>query len=562
MSVVIPTAVPIHIIIFHNKYYVIDTAFKLFKSRYSNFKKMSNYFGLDFSTQKLKAVVVDDNLKIIHESEVHFDSQLPEYRTQGGVIKGEKGVVTSPVLLWTKALDLLLDQMQLGGVNFFDIKAISGTAQQHGSVYWQKGARETLQNLDSSHFLHHQLQGSFSLKQSPIWMDSSTTAYCKEMENAIGGPEKMADITGSRAYERFTGPQIAKIIDTKRNAYDSCERISLISSFACSLLLGDYADVDYADASGMNLMDLKSKEWNSVCLNSLKAPDVESKLGKPVPPHTNLGEISKYFVERFGFRPDCQIVSFTGDNPASLAGMRLGKNDIAVSLGTSDTIILSLPEPKTFINGHVLCSPTDPNGYMGLLCFKNGSLTRERIRDLYAQGSWEEFEKLLDSTPRGNFGNVGLYFDNQEILPFLKPGDYRWNSKGEKVIKFASAEIEIRALIEGQFLARRAFAEEIGLNKSEECKIIATGGASNNKSVLQVLSDVFNIPVYVQECGNSAVLGSAYLAKLSLEPSLTYQDIINQLPEPILACTPNKDAAQIYDSMLKRYNILIQSLLP
>lgn len=73
--------------------------------------------------------MVDDNLRIVHESEVHFDTQLPEFRTQGGAVKGEKGVVTSPVLLWIKALDLLLDQMQLGGVSFSDIKAISGTAQ-------------------------------------------------------------------------------------------------------------------------------------------------------------------------------------------------------------------------------------------------------------------------------------------------------------------------------------------------------------------------------------------------------------------------------------------------
>lgn len=176
---------------------------------------------------------------------------------------------------------------------------------------------------------------------------------------------------------------------------------------------------------------------------ALKTPDVELKLGKPKPPHSDLGPISNYFVQRFGFNPACRVATFTGDNPASLAGMRLAERDIAVSLGTSDTIILSLPEPKTFLDGHVLCSPIYDDGFMGLLCFKNGSLTRERIRDAYAQGSWEEFDKLLESTPRGNFGNVGLYFDNQEILPFLKPADYRWNSKGEKLTKFSAPEIEV-----------------------------------------------------------------------------------------------------------------------
>ena len=39
--------------------------------------------------------------------------------------------------------------------------------------------------------------------------------------------------------------------------------------------------------------------------------------------------------------------------------------------------------------------------------WKNGSLTRERIRDESAGGSWDLFNQLLDSTPRGNFGNVG-----------------------------------------------------------------------------------------------------------------------------------------------------------
>lgn len=41
--------------------------------------------------------------------------------------------------------------------------------------------------------------------------------------------------------------------------------------------------------------------------------------------------------------------------------------------------------------------------------FKNGSLTRERIRNNSTEGSWNIFNQLLESTPRGNFGNMGKY---------------------------------------------------------------------------------------------------------------------------------------------------------
>lgn len=69
---------------------------------------------------------------------------------------------------------------------------------------------------------------------------------------------------------------------------------------------------------------------------------------------------------------------------------------------------------------------------------------------------------------------------------------------GEKILKFASLEVEVRALIEGQFIAKRAHAEDFGMRIDKNTKILATGGASINTSILQVMSDVFNAPVYVQ----------------------------------------------------------------
>ena len=53
---------------------------------------------------------------------------------------------------------------------------------------------------------------AFSRPNAPIWQDSSTTRECNELEERIGGPQALADLTGSRAYERFTGNQIAKVM--------------------------------------------------------------------------------------------------------------------------------------------------------------------------------------------------------------------------------------------------------------------------------------------------------------------------------------------------------------
>ena len=64
-----------------------------------------------------------------------------------------------------------------------------------------------LAGLNPGKFLHDQVASFFSLLDSPIWMDSSTSDECQALEEAVGGPLALAEVTGSRAYERFTGNQ-------------------------------------------------------------------------------------------------------------------------------------------------------------------------------------------------------------------------------------------------------------------------------------------------------------------------------------------------------------------
>ncbi|XP_041102764.1 xylulose kinase isoform X1 [Polyodon spathula] len=511
------------------------------------------YLGFDFSTQQLKVVAVDDNLTAVHQNAVQFDTELPEYRTQGGVhVHSDRLTVTSPVLMWVKALDVILGKMKASGFDFSCVKALSGSGQQHGSVYWKEGSRQILQNMSPDKPLHGILESCFAVTDSPVWMDSSTTEQCQHLEQELGGAQRLADITGSRAYERFTGNQIAKIWKTNPGHYKQTERISLVSSFAASLFLGDYAAIDYSDGSGMNLMDISKKEWAQDCLTAV-APGLGGKLGSPLPSVAVLGSVSSYYVQRYGFSPDCKVIAFTGDNPGSLAGMRLQEGDIAISLGTSDTVFLWIQDPRPTVEGHIFCNPVDSQAYMALICFKNGSFTRERIREECAGGSWEEFSKALKATPVGNNGNIGIYFDVMEITP-AAVGVHRVNGENDKVAGFPE-EVEVRALIEGQFLAKRAHAEKLGYKILQGTRVLATGGASSNKDILQVLADVFNAPVYTIDTTNSACLGCAYRAMHGLvaETGVCFAEAVRMAPEPKLAVTPTPGAEKVYERLLKRY---------
>ncbi|XP_061443638.1 xylulose kinase isoform X3 [Rhineura floridana] len=533
------------------------------------------YLGWDFSTQQLKVIAVDEQLRVIHENNINFDKDLPEFGTQGGVcVHNDRLTVTSPVLMWAKALDMILEKMKSDGFDFSRVKALSGAGQQHGSVYWKEGANCILQSLSPDLPLHQSLKSCFSLSNSPVWMDSSTTTQCCFLEKAVGGAQKLADVTGSRAYERFTGNQIAKIYSQNPEVYTQTERISLVSSFAASLFLGAYAPIDYSDvkfgnvklcwsaakSSGMNLLQIREKVWNPACLDAC-APALGKKLGHPAPSSKILGSISPYYIQRFGFNSGCKVVAFTGDNPASLAGIRLAEGDIAISLGTSDTLFLWIKEPKPALEGHILCSPVDPQAYMALLCYKNGSLMREKIRDELASGSWEEFSKALTSTAVGNDGNVGFYFDVMEIIPEAV-GIHRFNTHNNRIPIFPK-EVEIRALIEGQFMSKRIHSEKLGYKILPTTRILATGGASCNKAILQVLSDVFSAPVYTIDTANSACLGSAYRAIHGLveETSVSLTDVVKLAPEPRLVATPMAGVAQVYQPLLKRYMELEQQVL-
>lgn len=259
------------------------------------------------------------------------------------------------------------------------------------------------------------MKDAFSRDRIPNWQDSSTTSECRSLEEAFGGASNLAQATGSKAHERFTGSQIMRFRKSDPEAYSSTDRISLVSSAITTLLCldGEVKGIDESDACGMNLWNMNTPErgWDKKALEVVAGDkegveELERKLGKvEMDAGKVVGKIGRWFVERYGFNKECCVFPGTGDNPATFLSLtceypsfsdsrrrerrervliRLVRpSEGLISLGTSDVVLVSTgvynphPEYHAFFHPAQIASPDQPNSsskdlrYFNMLVYKS-----------------------------------------------------------------------------------------------------------------------------------------------------------------------------------------------
>ena len=164
-----------------------------------------HFLGLDLSTQSISAVILDENRSNVFQHSIRFDDDLPHYHTTGGSVESKEGIVCSPVKMWIEGMALLLDRMKQENIDFSSIKAISGSAQQHATVFWSADEfpHSVYNVFKDPSSVTNDIPG-LSISFSPIWRDSSTVFECNQLS------EKKPAIwwrqtTGSLPTERFSG---------------------------------------------------------------------------------------------------------------------------------------------------------------------------------------------------------------------------------------------------------------------------------------------------------------------------------------------------------------------
>jgi xylulokinase len=321
--------------------------------------------------------------------------------------------------------------------------------------------------------------------------------------------------------------------------------------------------VDAGDGYGTNLADIRSGKWSDKAV-ATTAPGLMKRLPRLLPKDEIVGPVSPYLANRFGFKPDTMIVVGSGDNPCSLVGLGLmGVADIhAISLGTSDTYfgyMIDLQDREN-MEGHIFGAAD--GGFMALVCFKNGSLARETVKNWYGL-SWDDFSRILLDTTPGNDGKIMLPYFLPEITPLvLEPGVRRFGGLTAEDVRG-----NVRAVAEAQVMAMYLHSGWIG--PRPKC-ILVTAGGSENQGLLTIISHVFGAEVRSFEVKESAALGAAIRAAYSFlniqGRPVAWSDLFESVVRPNTKeiIRPLPEAVNVYhrpDGLLSLYEACEKSTL-
>ena len=181
---------------------------------------------------------------------------------------------------------------------------------------------------------------------------------------------------------------------------------------------------------------------------------------------------------------------------------------------------------------------------MSMLCYCNGALAREGVRDEINKSkgitdkSWAEFDKAVDSTQNAGRASpsdpakIGIYFPLPENIPSANEGIWRYTySATDGKIKETQEgwnlpRDDVRAIIESQALSMRMRSEALlspdahNGQKAQPRRLYFVGGGSKNTAIMSVMAKVLGgfEGVYKLDIGsNACALGAAYYAAWALE---------------------------------------------
>jgi xylulokinase len=368
-----------------------------------------------------------------------------------------------------------------------EVKAIGVSGQQHGFVPLDKDGAV--------------------IRPAKLWCDTSTAAECEEIMAKLGGMKKTIRSIGNAVLPGFTA---SKILWLKKNEPKNFQRLATV------LLPHDYLNywltgekvMEYGDASGTALLDVRKRRWSTAVLEAIDE-NLASRLPEVLPSDQPAGNLQASTARQLDLNPGILVSAGGGDNMMGAIGTgNTREGVITASFGTSGTIYACAERPVVDPAGEIAAFCDSTNRWLPLLCTMNVTVATEMVREDF-DWSHERYAAESARIPAGSNGLLLLPYFEGERTPNVPDGTGVWFGVNQKTFEaghFARAAMEGATLGMNYGLRRLA---ELGVKPTQ---IRATGGGARSKVWRQIMADVFNTEVVTLKVGEGAAYGAALQA--------------------------------------------------
>ena len=449
------------------------------------------YVGLDLGTSSLKAIIMEEEGKVVASASRSLDVSRPH-----------AGWSEQNPHHWWRAVDeALISLSQSHPKEMSSVSAIGLSGQMHGLVA-----------LDEAHQV---------LRPAILWNDTRNAAEAAELDQTV--PE-FRSLGGNAVMAGFTAPKAVWLARHEPDIFKQTKYILLPKDYVRLCLSGDCAS-DMSDASGTLWMDVKARRWSEPLLAACEL--TEAQMPRLYEGTEVTGQLREELVQRWGMTGPVFIAAGGGDNASAAVGLGVVKpGDGFVSLGTSGAVFTVTDDfaPAAAQGAHAFCHALPHQWHqMGVILAASDCVSW--LSEITGQSATE----LAALAAAKDHNVTDLYFH-----PYLSGERTPHNDAGARggfigLRRGHDAGDMMLAVMQGVAFAMVDAMDVLTKAGASPEQLIATGGGANNHDWLRLIASLSAYPLIVPEQSDEgAALGAARLAALSTGRSV--EDICQQPP--------------------------------
>jgi sugar (pentulose or hexulose) kinase len=337
---------------------------------------------------------------------------------------------------------------------------------------------------------------------------------------------------------------------------DEVQYVTTTSGYLANRMTGEFKDT----CSNLEVywpIDRKTLDWSTddkvIKENGLK----RDQLFSIIKPGENYGPLKAELCEEFGLKEGIQVVATGNDKAVEVLGSGISNDkSIMISLGTFISSMLLredyFEDAKSFFPT-LACEPFkyvyESKGIrrgMWTVSWYKKLLGKEIIYKAKELGISEEeyLNQIGEKVPPGSDGLITL-------LDWLNDSDYEFR-KGVMLgfdHRHTSAHI-YRSILEAiSYNIKNNIYEMLDEIKAEVNNITVIGGGSKSNLMMQIIGDMFGLPVKRNKATSAACLGAAICAAKYLGIYTSFDEAMEKMVRIKEVFEPNKNLYLFYDEI-------------